>query len=318
MSTTLDSSEVLALRREIYTKPSVARADFAKVLAAGRAAGADAPNEYCDLLSEVACDLIVNQVDPPKYISQADADWFVAQIGQDSGLSRRAEYEMLVDVLRYAVSIPASLASFAVAEMEKAVVGGHRPAVGDADHAAGIVTHDDVEALRGAVFAATDGSSLHVTRASAEALFHIAHASAGANNDASFDDFFAKAIGNYLLGIAHRWTPSMAQEALKEKWLDEKAPGFGGFLGALFGGGAREPASVDDLVEREFTVENDADAQAMADAGGIDAGEADWLLDHLTRDGAITSAEKQLLRFLKQEATNLPASLSAVIERQAA
>ncbi len=317
MSANLDSAGVLAMRRAIYGKPSVTRIDFSNVLAEGRAAGADAPQEHGDLLSEVACDLIVNQVDPPEYISQADADWFIAQLGADSGLSCRAEYEMLVDVLREAVSVPASLAAFAVAEMERTMVSGHHAGATD-DHAAGVVMHDDVEALRIAVFAATEGSLLHVTRTSAEALFHIAHATAAAANDPGFDDFFAKAVGNYLLGIANRWTPTVAEEIQKEKWLDEKAPSFGGFLGSLFGGGKGEVASVDDLVERQFRAENDADSQAMAAAGGIDAGEADWLLDHLTRDGALTSAEKQLLRFLKQESTSLPASLTAVMDRQAA
>jgi hypothetical protein len=317
MSAPLDSAGVLAMRRAIYAKPSVTRADFADVLAAGRAAGAVAPNEYRDLLSEVATDLIVNQVDPPKYISQDDADWIVARLVSDGGLSCRAEYQMLVDVLRESVSIPASLAVYAAAEMEKVVVSGHN-ADGVADHAAGIVTRDDVEALRIAVFAATEGSSLHVTRASAEGLFRIAHATAGASHDSGFDDFFARAIGNYLLGIANRWTPTAGEEAQKEKWLDEKPQGFGGFLGSLFGGGRRVSASVDSLVEGEFKAQNDADAQAAAQAGGIDAGEADWLLDHLTRDGALTSAEKQLLRFLKQEATTLPPSLAEAMNRQAA
>ena len=318
MSATLDSDGVMTLRREIYTKPCVTRSDFSSLLAAGRAAGAAASQDYADLLSEVASDLIVNQVDPPKYVSQGDADWFIAQVGQGGGLSCRAEFKMLVDVLRYAVSVPASLACFAVSEIEKAVVEGHRAANGEADHAAKTVTHDDVEALRTAVFAATDGSSLHVTKASAESLFRMAHAMPGANQETGFDDLFARAIGNYLLGIAHRWTPSAAEELTKEKWLDDKAPAFGAFLGSLFGGGQRQVASVDDLVEREFRFENDADASAMAKAGGIDAGEADWLLDHLTRDGPLTSAEMRLLRFLKDEASELPASLTAVINRQAA
>jgi hypothetical protein len=313
----LDSAGVMAMRRAIYAKPSVARADLADVLTACRAAGANAPKEYGDLLSEVATDLIVNQVDPPKYIAQDDADWLVAQLGPDSGLSCEAEYRMLTDVLRESVSIPVSLAAFAVAEMEKAIVSG-RNVAGAADHAAGIVTHEDVESLRSAVFAATQGSSLHVTRASAEALFRIAHATAGASNDRGFDDFFAKAIGNYLLGIANRWIPTAAEEMQKEKWLDEMPQGFGRFLGSLFGGGQRVSASVDKLVEAEFKAENDADALAAAQVGGIGAGQADWLLDHLTRNGPLTSAEKQLLRFLKQEATTLPPSLADAMNRQAA
>lgn len=316
MAATLDSAGALALRRNIYAKPSVTRTDLTNLLALGRAAGSAAPKDYADLLSAVAVDLLVNQADPTKYITQADADWLVAQLGQGGGLSCRAEFEMLVDVLRYAVSVPASLTAFAVGEIETAIINGHKAGAGVADHAVGVITHDDVEALRTTVFAATDGSSLHVTRASAEALFRIAHATNGADNDATFDDFFAKAIGNYLMGIAHRWTPSVADELEREKWLNEKTPSFGAFLGGIFRGLSEKHADAD--LESKIKAENEADAQDLARAGAVDPDETNWLLAHLTRDGPVTSAEKSLLRFLKQEAPVLQPALTAMMEREAA
>ena len=118
MDAILDAARVMQLRRDAYSKAEVTCEDLSNLLAVGRSAGAAAPNEYAELLSQVAVDLLVNQVDPPKYINQPSADWFVSQIGA-SGLGCAAEYAMLIDVIRDAVSVPANLAAFAVGEIEK-------------------------------------------------------------------------------------------------------------------------------------------------------------------------------------------------------
>ena len=151
------------------------------------------------------------------------------------------------------LSAPA-LASFAVGEIEKAIVAGHS-AAGRGAHAAGFVAREDVEALRNTVFAATQGSSLHVTRDSAEALFRIAHATAGADNDAAFDELFAQAIGNYLMGVAFSGTPDRADVLRHEAEL-EKATGFGGFFAAMARGPSR--AEVAEALESTEAEEEDA------------------------------------------------------------
>lgn len=207
----LDPAAAADLRRAIYSKDVVTRDDLAHLLEIGRTAGLQACREYVELLAEVATDLLVRQVDPPGYIGQADADWLIGRLSEGGDLSCRAEFAMLVNVLRYAVSAPPALAAFAVREVEKAVLTGRRSATGEVDHAPGVVTAGDVEALHSLAFAPTVGSSLHVTRETAEALFDIAHATQSAENDPGFDDFFAKAVGNYLMGIAFHWTPSAAE-----------------------------------------------------------------------------------------------------------
>jgi hypothetical protein len=313
----VDAAGVQERRRSIYSKDLLSQADLTGLLELGRRAGADAPREYGDLLADVATDLMVNQADPPKYVSAADANWLVAQIQAGGGLGLRAEFEMLLAVLRYAVSIPPALSSFAVGEIEKAIVQGHRAAQGGADHVAGIVTRDDVESLRNAVFAATEGASLHVTRESAEALFRIAHATSGAANDPAFDDLFAKAIGNYLMGIAFHWTPSVAEEAEREKWLDQPSPSFGGFLQGLLHIGKTDEQRLDETERGRVKTENDADDVEIANKSEISAAEGDWVLAHLTRGADLTPAEKKLLLFLKENARSLPAGLVKTIESQA-
>lgn len=183
-------------------------------------------------------------------------------------------------------------------------------------HAGGFVAREDVEALRNTVFAATQGSSLHVTRDSAEALFRIAHATAGADNDSGFNELFAQAIGNYLMGIAYHWTPSANEELARERWLDQPAPSFGGFLQGLLhvggaGGGPAGP-SEGERVRRE----DEADRAEIAARSDVSAKGADWVLAHLTR-GALTAPEKSLLAFLKDNAHSLPAALLQAVDAQA-
>ena len=318
----LDPAAVLDLRRAIYAKSGVTRDDLTQLLARGREAGPDACPEYADLLAEAATDLMVRQADPPGYVAQGDADWLTGQLAEGGGLSCRAEFAMLVDVLRYAVSAPPSLGGFAVREVEKAILTGRRAATGQADHAPGVVTPADVAALHSLVFAPVEGSSLHVSRELAEALFDIAHATAGAANDPGFDDLFAKAIGNYLMGLSFRWTPAAAEAREHAQWADH-ASRFADFFSKMveqplarrFGGISEATKTVDQMDEQTFAAENAADALAIKQASAIAASDADWVIAHLTRVGQLTSAEQKLLGFLAQEASSMPPSLRALVEK---
>jgi hypothetical protein len=318
----LDAAAALQMRRAIYSKDGVTRDDFAQLLAAGRAAGPGACAEYADLLAEAATDLMVRQPDPTGYITPADADWLIGQLADGGGLSCQAEFAMLASVLRYAVSTPPNLAAFAVREVEKAILSGHRAATGEADHAPGIVTAGDVEILHSLVFAPTEGSSLHVTRESAEALFDIEHATAGAQNDPGFDDFFAKAVGNYLMGVAFHWTPTAAEARTHEHWADRPAS-FSDFFSKMvekpvagFFGLRSETKTVDALEEQAFAAENAADSAEIQAASALNDGAADWVIAHLTREAPLSSAEQRLLGFIAKEASAMPPALRALIEKQ--
>ncbi len=246
------------MRRQIYGKDKVVRADLEQALRAG---GGDTP-DYGQLLVDVAVDLLVNQADPPQYVSQADADWLVAQIGANP-LPYRVEVRLLTSVLQYAVSLPSSLSGFCLAEIEKAVVDGLP------DHPAGQVTAEDVKSLRKSVYAADEDASLHVTRSEAETLFRIAHATAGQAPNPAFDTFFAEAVGNYLLGIAFHWTPSASDELQLEQFENAPEPGFGGFLASMIGLSLPTPAdlsSVDSRFEAREAQEGTADAMERAEA----------------------------------------------------
>jgi hypothetical protein len=314
-----DSRETLALRRAIYGKGDATRADFENLLARGREAGAGA--EFAALIAEVATDVLVHQVDPVGYVTEADAAWLVARLSQGGGLACHAEFETLKAIFGHAVSVPPVLTAFAVREVEKAILTGRRDAMGGIDHEPGVVTREDVEALRAMAFAPTQGSSLHVDKGTAEALFDIAHATATAANAPEFAEFFAQAVGNYLMGVAFSGTADRVDVLRHEAELD-KPTGFRGFFAAMTRGPSR--AEVADALESTEAEEEDAylrenldTERRLREAENVGGDQAKWIIAHLTRGGPLTEAEKRLLRFLADEAASTPTELTALLDRAA-
>lgn len=318
-----DAGATLALRRAVYAgDAAITRDEFQQLLRAGCAVGADGAREFDDLLSEAAVDLLALQVEPQKYVTQADADWLVAQLQGAQGLAWRSERAMLVGLSRVAVSLPPSLSHYIMSRFESVAIGGH-VAAGGADHAQGVVTPDDLEALRVVIFAATEGNALHVSRSEAESLFRIAHQTRASEQTPGFADFFARAIGNYLMGVAFDRGMSREDAAKVGDWLDAPAPSFGEFVGAMASGvsfdGLREAQmSVGDRTEAFFGADNEEDAALMRQSAPIDVSETQWLMTHLTRAGELTGAEKALLRFLKEESPQRTPGLDALIAEKAA
>ncbi len=313
-----ETVDARALRAAIYGKGSATRPNLAGLIALGPRAGAD--EDFIALVAEVAKDLFVDQADPPGYVSEADADWLTARLGEGAGLSCRAEYEVLKTVIGHAVSVPVTLTSFAVREVERAILTGRRDAHSGLDQEPGKVTREDVEALRQISFSPTQGSSMHVTRATAEALFDIAHATATADNAPEFADFFARAVANYLMGVAFTGTPDRAEASRHQRELDQPAS-FGGFLSALSGGvfsdGDKAALETIEEIEEDNYYQQNVEAEARMEAASrIDVGEAKWVLAHLTR-GELSEAEKRLIGFLRDEATSVTPELQALFDRAA-
>lgn len=313
----VDRVEARDLRQAIYGEGDPDRADVEKLITLGRAEGSD--EEFAQLLAEVAVDVFVHQADPSGYITDDDANWLIEKLGADGGLACAAEFAMLKRLIGRAVSVPPQLTAFAVREVEKAILTGRRDGFGGVDHEPGVVTPDDVEALRSLVFAPTRGHALHVDSETAQALFDIAHATATADNAPEFPDFFAKAVGNYLLGVEFVGAPDREEELHIESYL-ARPGGFGSFLSEMFGGGARL-SEIDETIGDD---QEDADRALNAEtthrleaAARLTSDETKWVLAHLTRGGILTTAECRLLAFLRDESTSAPQELSDLYDQAA-
>lgn len=299
----------LQVRKAIYSHAPLTAGDMALVLDTARRAGPQPCQEWRALFSEAMTDYVVHQNDPADYIPQAKADWLVANLADHGGICSRAEFEMLIDVMTHAFDVPPFLSAFALNEIKTAIISGRRDAITAEDHPPGVVTKADVEALRAVLYAAKTGTPGHVTRNEAEVLFDIAHATT--QSDPSFDDLFARAVGNYLMAI-NLHAPDVAEALHFEKWLDEKDD-FHSFWSRMFSHSADEaPAGAADAGLAEQVV---SDEIARNESEQITGSGADWVIAHLTRGGALSSAEQQLLRFLDEQALSIAAPLRELIDK---
>jgi len=313
-----ERASALELRRKIFGDDrDPDKGDVQDLITIGRSESADA--EFADLLAEVALDVFVTQVDPSGYIADADAAWLIERLADGGGLACPAEFELLKTLISHAVSVPPALSEFAIREVEKAILTGRRDAFGGEDHEPGVVTEFDVEALRALAFAPTRGHSMHVDRNTAEALFDIAHATATADNAPEFVEFFARAIGNYLMGGDFLGTPDASEVLAVESEL-AKPSGFGAFLSAVFQSSPNvrvAEEALGDAEEEEDRVLNAATGKRIDVASHIQADAAKWVIGHLTRGGELTAAERRLLSFLRDEAASAPPELEALYAQAA-
>jgi hypothetical protein len=312
----IDPETALRVRRAIYSHDPLTPSDMDLVFSTARKAGRRPCSEWTAVFCDALTDYMVHQNDPPDYIPQDKADWLTAALAKTGGICTRAEFDMLIDVMTHALGVPTSLSTFALSEIKTAIIEGRRDAITGEDHPSGVVTKADVEALRAVLYAAKTGTPGHVTRDEAEVLFDIAHATSQA--DPSFDDLFARAVGNYLMAISLH-VPDAAEALHFEKWLDQKEdlpsfwsrmvhrPQSGNSLG-LF----ESPAQA---FEADLARQDAADRTLRNESEKITDAEADWVIAHLTRDGELSSAEQRLLQFLDANAISIAPSLRAVIDK---
>ena len=314
------ASEAGALRRQIYGDRDARRSDFDMLLSHAARLGADP--EFTTLICDVAVDVFLLQADPEYYLTDSDSASIIDRLGRDGAIPSSVEFAVLQALLGRAVESPPALAQFALREVAKAIVSGRRDAPGLEPSPAGVVGASDVEALRAILFAPSRGEALHVNREEAETLFEIAHATASGDNAPGFADLFAKAIGNYLMGAALQGAPSREETLAVERELDRPADGFLGFLSSMLHAPSLQQVgdaleSVDGQAEDREGLINDANDLALEANAPIDAGEAQWVIAHLTRGGPLTAAERRLLGFLKEEAPSAPPELTALYDQAA-
>ena len=292
---------VLALRRRFYGDDNAIDIDEgATLFALARRVGENGCREWADFFREAISDLLVHQIMPEGYMSDAKAEWLIGRMQGKPALS--TEFTTLLRVMELSRRVPDNLAAFALSLVKEVVLTGDGVAVTGERHEPGRVTRADVDALRRVLFVASSEGFGAVTRAEADVLFDIADATAEAFNDQSFADLFARAIGNHLLAGTGRFAPTRIQTLHRQEWLDQRRPlgsgiasTFAAMASRAFGVSSRESTPAFDAEERVEPVSPER----------VDADESAWLLERLERRPGFSEAERALLVFLLRECANL-------------
>jgi hypothetical protein len=301
----ISPADVITLRRHYFADNAISLREGEELFAVAARIGDAGCPEWHQFFSEAIGVLLIDQVQPHGYLSDENADWFIARIMDDGHVLLKTEFETLLKVMERAREVPDRLAAFALGLVKEIVISGDGTSVTGERHAPGVVTAADVAALRRTLFVASSEGFGSVTRAEADVLFDIADATAGADNDPSFDDLFARAIGNHLLSGLGRSAPDRKEALRREAWLDERRPLGSGIVanlrGIVFGKREAPPTP----------------AAAPVATNIVTSEEAAWLKTRIHYNGEVGSAERALLAFLRNEAAEIDPSLDAVIAETA-
>ncbi|MFI4934915.1 MAG: hypothetical protein ACHP7N_09880 [Caulobacterales bacterium] len=315
----ISADEALAVRRAIYDDTGVSLDEAAAMVALDEATE-DRAAEWDELFVEAMVDVVVHQQDPRDYVDAAKADWLIRTFTEGGRVRTDSELEAIAHILEEATSVPPSLTSFALAQVKAAVLEGEGPLLRGGRMEKGRITAGDVEMLRRILFAAGGHGEAAITRVEAEILFDINDACRGAENDPAWPDFFARAVAASVL-TASGYQPMDAGEVVREEaWLNSKSSFLGFARSTLHLPGAqgakqeireRAEGALEDILhpdadyQRAWNAKNSALATAEAGAEVLNDDEARWLVGRIGRGGAPDAAERQLIAFVKQNASQI-------------
>lgn len=319
--------DVIALRRVIYGNDGRVDEFEAEALYAIEHARTGYLAEWSQLFVEALTDHSLYQVVPRGYMSDDNAKWVMAHVKRRKEPSTDGDLALVVNLIEQARQVPAFFSAFALRLCKEAVVYGDGPDARGRMHGHGSVTEADVDMLRRILWGASSEGLLAVSHEEAEALVAIADMTTGAENIPEFEELFARAIGNYLIGATGRSVPKREDALRWETSADYKVDALSA-ISNLFAssqvlnpdfiidtiGGAR---SLGDDVEWEIDRQNQIREIHRDDAEVITPEKADWLLSRMNKNGVMNPPERALLRFIAREASHLEPSLKDLVAKVA-
>lgn len=314
----IGADEVVALRRAYYRDGKVDTSEAEQLFVLNDAPCKHSPH-WKVFFVEALMDFVVFQTRPTGYVTDQTAQWLISKIIQDGRLKSESELKLLCRIFERAVHLPEMLVAFTLNQIKHVILTGDSRVIGG-DHVPGRVDASEVEVLRHILFAGAGSGNNAVSRVEAEILFDIEETTADTDNDPTWADLFAKAIGNCVLA-ASNYTPPPREVALAQvQWLEEHGDGgmFGKVMNSVASGDFLKQAvgnfgSIESESQRRRAQKNDALDKANREAENLDAEEVKWITDRLLRDGRVTATEKALLDFLRKEASHLHPAFAQIL-----
>jgi hypothetical protein len=295
----LTESEAHRIVNEIYSDGIVSREEAETLFRLNEKLSATDP-EWGSRFREALTDFLLTREAPEGWVTDEEADWLLTQVRKDGAQPCLEEIDLLIALLRKADGVPVGLAHFTLDAISHCIVE------------AGSANQMMVERARLALFAGAGDGGLWVSQREAGILFQTNDAIAAADNDSSWNDLFARAIGNHLMARAHPEPRSIDDAFAREAWLGDTEHGAGSFfarMGAsLFSGNWFEAVAYSP--KKAAHARLIAAEAAQREAESVTAQESNWLTAQLDGDHQISPAEQALLDFLKAEAPGFAEGLA--------
>lgn len=295
----MSGGEARRIVGEIYKDGIVSRGEAEALFRLNDSLSAADP-EWASRFREAVKDYLLTREPPEGWVTDEEADWLLAQVRRDGVTPSLDEIDLLLAVLRHADGAPEKLSRYTLEAISKRII------------ADGAADADMVERMRFALHAGAGEAGLWVSRHEATLLFQTNDAIAMARNAKTWNDLFARAIGNHLLARAHP-EPKSIQEALsREAWLKDTSTDVGGFFsrmgGSFLSGNWFETVTYS---SGKAAAARQAAAEAADKAAAkVTEDENNWFLKRLGWDAKISPAERALIEFLKREAPGFAQGLA--------
>lgn len=327
----INSDDVLLLRATVFRDGVVQSGEADAIFALDRSCTRKCA-EWNEFYVEALSEFLVANAQPQGYVSVDNARWLIRATSTDDLVQSENDWQLLLRIMKKAKDIPSFLSAFALRQVAHAVISGEGVLARDRKHMPGVVTAEDVEAVRTIIYSASGDGGIGVSRDEAEVLFDINDASSVLRNDPSWSVLFAKAIAASLMMATGYKMPDRETAKYREAWLDDTSVEVGSFFSRIFSSGLRGFAesvlarsdSDPRARSRNSTYRHAVKlAEAMEHNGEdliaerIEADEAHWLAERIGRDGLLNENEKEILRFIKMEAPHIHPSLQPLLEKVA-
>ncbi len=296
----IGAEDVLGLRRLVWADASVSAEEADALMALNTACPVQAP-EWIDYFVEVMTDYLVRQQQPEGYVDAAKAEWLMQWIDRDGRVDSRGELELLVKIIETAASVPSSLRTYSLKQIEAAVLTGSGPTRrechdGNGTLEAGSINATEVELLKRVIYAQGGTGGWIVSTEEADMLFRLKDATLNANNAAGWSDLFVHAVANHLMAHRNYETLTRDEQIRIDAYAADTQVHIGRFFRRMVGlESSILPETVLDIPGRI------ADETAAAADHALTPAEIRWTVDHIRQDGRYDAMEKALVAFLRNE-----------------
>ncbi|MEL6824661.1 MAG: hypothetical protein AAFN91_00315 [Pseudomonadota bacterium] len=298
----ISESEAHRIINEIYKDGIVSRAEAESLFRLNDMLSAMDP-AWISRFQEAMKDYLLTREPPEGWITDGEADWLIAQVQNDAHIPSLDELDLLIELLRKADGAPEKLARFTVEAVSDRIISD------------GIASLNMVERMRYALYAGAGHGGLWVSQFEAGLLFKTNDAIAEADNAPTWNDLFARAVGNHLMARAHPDPQTVEGALARESWLQDSSSSTGGFfsrMGASFSSGNWFEMITHNGRKAARARQTAAEA-ADREAEKVTEFENEWLLAGIGADGKVSPAETALIEFLKQEAPGFAQGLAVAV-----
>ena len=296
----IDPAEFSQLRRKIFDDGHISLHEADMIFQLDMQAQS-LPEGWSDFFVGVITDFLIRQTMPTGYVDSIHSAWLMERIEYDDQINEDTEMELLLNILRLAVDVPRDLEVYALNKVRDKIIS--RGLNGQLS-----IQAQDVDLLKRVLYASSGSGGFSICREEAQFLFELDEICQHAENAPEWQKLFVGATANHLMTMGE--PKLLDRQTMKE--LQEKPLKMDWSLSGIKSSFFAWESEYKNKEQSFFLNET-----AMQEAEAITALEADWLVKHLNRDGVLSLNERALLKFIKEECTNVHEILAPLLRHAA-